>query len=239
MINHTHRCLFVHIPKTAGKSVKRFFGTEWQPHQDLARYAQQLPAEVFSTYWKFAVVRNPWDRLLSDYNFQLKKSAPDSDRLFLHHPGGGVRSFREWLTAVLADPFHYPASAWGGSVSPGIHRWSPQVDWISLQGKIAVDQVLRIENLAADFPSLCRRLNVPPAELPCRNWQFHFHYADYYDPESRDLVARHFARDIEAFGYRFEVRNNRLGWVMAEKIRPRVKSVWRSITAALRPHPAG
>src|SRR5580700_6489166 len=30
MINHHYRCIFVHIPKTAGKSINRFFGMEWQ-----------------------------------------------------------------------------------------------------------------------------------------------------------------------------------------------------------------
>ena len=235
MIHHQHRCIFVHIPKTAGKSINRFFGMDWQPHKDLGRYARELPPEVFAGYQKFAVVRNPWDRMLSDYNFQLKKKTPDAERLFVTRPAGGIRDFREWLEAVFADPFYYPAGNWGGEVSSGVHRWSPAADWISLEGKIAVDFVLRMENLQADFAEVCRRLKLPPAELPCRNWQFHRHYSEYYDAETRELVARKHARDIAAFGYQFETPGNNLGWVLAQKIKPRVKSVWRSFTAAIKP----
>src|SRR5271168_5383651 len=35
MLVHQYRCTFVHIPKTAGKSVQRFFGTHWQDHKDI------------------------------------------------------------------------------------------------------------------------------------------------------------------------------------------------------------
>jgi hypothetical protein len=59
MISHPHRCIFVHIPKTAGNSVNRVFGVDWQNHKDLARYAAELPPDIFSTYFKFAIVRNP------------------------------------------------------------------------------------------------------------------------------------------------------------------------------------
>src|SRR5215467_9332165 len=105
MIDHSHRFIFVHIPKTAGNSVNRVFGVSWQNHKDLARYAREC--EAFETFFKFAIVRNPWDRLLSDYNYQKKKSR--ENKLHLLTPSGAVRSFKEWVSAVLADPFRYPA----------------------------------------------------------------------------------------------------------------------------------
>jgi Sulfotransferase family len=48
----------------------------------LSRYAQELPPQLFSSYFKFEIVRNPWDRILSDYNFQNKKHAPANEKLF-------------------------------------------------------------------------------------------------------------------------------------------------------------
>jgi hypothetical protein len=207
MIDHSHRFIFVHIPKTAGNSVNRVFGVSWQNHKDLARYAREC--ETFDTFFKFAIVRNPWDRMLSDYNYQKKKSR--ENKLHLLTPSGVVRSFKEWVRTVLSDPFRYPASDWGGDVSEGVHRWSPQVDWISLEGRIAVDEVIKLENLDQGFTKVREKLSLPPARLPRRNSRFHWHYSHYYDDATRDLVADYYAQDIRRFGYCFESPNTLLG----------------------------
>ncbi len=210
MINHDLRCIFVHIPKTAGNSVNRVFGVDWEDHKDLGRYAAEAGPAVVKNYFKFAIVRNPWDRLFSDYNYQKKKSRAKASKLFLYDEQDRKRSFREWVRAVLADPFQYAAETWGGDVSPGIHRWSPQVDWISLNGHIAVDRVARIEHLNADFRAIWAGLRREPRNLPCRNRRFHFHYSFYFDAETRDRVAQYYANDIAAFGYHFESAGERL-----------------------------
>ena len=85
MINHRYRCIFVHIPRTGGTSVQRFFGTHWQDHKDISRYAEELEPQTFASYYKFALVRNPWDRLVSDYNFQKMKKASQASRSLLIH----------------------------------------------------------------------------------------------------------------------------------------------------------
>ena len=93
MINHEFRCLYIHIPKTAGNSINRAFGNGWEDHKDLRRYAAELTAATFDDYYKFAIVRNPWDRLFSDYHDQKKKSrAPESKLSFpVHRQVKGVR----------------------------------------------------------------------------------------------------------------------------------------------------
>jgi len=226
MINHQHRCIFVHIPKTAGKSVLRFFDMSWQAHTDLAKYTRDLDTDVLQHYTTFTIVRNPWERMVSDYHFQKQKSTSDNKRLHLFNQDGTVRSFREWLNVVMADPFKAEPSQWGGAVSTGMHRWSPQLDWISLDGQINVDHVLRLEHLSKDFPRLCRALNLPPAELPCRNWKLHGHYSSYYDDVTRQMVADYYAKDIGAFGYEFMRPANRTYWFLTKKLAPRLKSAF-------------
>jgi hypothetical protein len=210
MISHEHRCIFVHIPKTAGNSINRVFGVDWQDHKDLQRYATELPDDTFRDYFKFAVVRNPWDRVFSDYNYQVKKSREKESKLHVFTESGTKRSFAEWLEMALTDSFSLTADRWGGSVSPHIHRWSPQVDWISLGGQIAVDYVARLENLDEDFQRVCARLSLDCGPLPRRNRRFHRHYSYYYDGASRRLVEKYYIGDIEAFGYQFERRSARI-----------------------------
>ena len=91
MISHKHKCIFIHIPKTAGTSIYSFFYPEvsfhfenpdyerlfgWCPkrklHMQHATSKQLLETELiteeeWNTYYKFAFVRNPWDRAYSDY----------------------------------------------------------------------------------------------------------------------------------------------------------------------------
>jgi hypothetical protein len=204
MISHEHRCIFVHIPKTAGNSINRVFGVGWEDHKDLQCYYDELPRAVFTNYFKFAVVRNPWDRLLSDYNYQLKKSRAPAAKLFVYAADGSKRNFAAWVETALSAPEQYDAGDWGGAVSPHIHRWSPQLDWISVGGKARTDFVARLEQLPEDFRTVCHQLEMPPFRLPHRNRRLHWHYSHYYDRTTRELVAAYYARDIEHFGYEFE-----------------------------------
>ncbi|HZZ56263.1 MAG TPA: sulfotransferase family 2 domain-containing protein [Opitutaceae bacterium] len=216
VIDHSHRCIFVHIPKTAGNSVNRVFGISWQDHKDLARYAAEEP-QAFSSYFKFAIVRNPWDRLLSDYNYQCRKSRPECSKLFLRKDNGEKRSFREWLECAFSQPDRYGCREWGGDVSPGIHRWSPQVDWLKVGGTIAVDEVLRLEELHEGLPRVWNRLGIR-GRLPHRNRRFHWPYSWYYDDASRKMVADFYAEDIERFGYCFEGLASRIrSWSRNER----------------------
>ncbi len=204
MISHPHRCIFVHIPKTAGNSINRVFGVGWEDHKDLQRYRDELSPELFQKYFKFAVVRNPWDRLLSDYNYQRKKSRAKDSKLFVFTEGGSRRNFAEWVEVALTHPEQYNAERWGGAVSPTIHRWSPQIDWISVDGRPQVDFIARLERLPQDFRAICHRLDIPAVRLPHRNRRLHWHYSHYYERETRHLVASYYARDVEYFGYEFE-----------------------------------
>ncbi len=204
MVSRELRCLFIHVPKAAGNSIMQSLGTRWAHHKDLARYRSELGDEQLRDLFKITFVRNPWDRVLSEYNFQRKKhQRADTVRLFLHREDGSERTFSEWVKYALSHPEAHSPKDWGGRPSDHIHRMSPQYDWISLNGQIAVDFVGKIERLQHDFDAVCGRLKIPKIRLPRKNRKFHWHYSRYYDDETRDLVGDYYQSDIEAFGYAF------------------------------------
>jgi hypothetical protein len=69
-----------------------------------------------------------------------------------------------------------------------------------------VDYVMRFENLADDFCTVCAALDISPATLPRYNRSSREHYSKYYDDELREFVRKRFAAEIERFGYTFEGR---------------------------------
>ena len=83
--------------------MQKFFGTSWQPHKDISSYAQELEPRIFRNYYKFAIVRNPWDRIVSDYNYQKRKRSQAEHRLFMRNERGNTRSFSQWMEVVLSN----------------------------------------------------------------------------------------------------------------------------------------
>ena len=78
-----------------------------------------------------------------------------------------------------------------------------QDEWLKDEfGNIEIDFIGRFETIDEDFKELCKELDAH-LELPHLNKTKHAPYQEYYDEETKRIVADHFAEDIEKFGYSF------------------------------------
>ena len=207
MIRHDLKCIFVHINKTGGSSIvkalnmlqvhmsvellfsdvdklkaddqhriwKGWLGGKRITHQNYEKI------ENIKNYWNdyltFTVVRNPYERVVSDYFYCRKHNLIDLSI-----------SFTEDVKSTFDNQ----------------ERWKlPCYDWITLNNEIVVENIIRFENLKQGFDDMCKTLQVPHIKLPHLNKTKHTHYADYYDEETREIVAEKYAKDIEYFGYEF------------------------------------
>jgi hypothetical protein len=207
MISMRHKCIFVRISKTASSSVQNAFKCRQGPldrgefdikHYTLGHYRDTHPLE-FQTFYKFAFVRNPWDRIYSQYRFQHHIMVEKVPQMFEF----AKCSFREWLLKC-AESYNRPDQFLFGTHREIFeHHLTNQLDWVTLDGKIATDFLGRFENLDQDFAKVCSDLGVQ-LDLPRDNTSPPSNgYRDAYDEETRDLVRQWHARDIEHFGYRF------------------------------------
>jgi hypothetical protein len=189
-----YKCVFIHIPKTAGTSVtKALFGTDSR-HVTWDKY-YHANRRKFTRYFKFAFVRNPWDRLLSGFIF-LKRGGMD--------PADSIWASRN-LECI--DTFEQFVHEWVNEVN--IWSWVhflPQHYFVCDQSmQCVLDFVGRMENLQSDFLTVSIRLG-RNATLPDTNRTRSDHYSRHYTDAMRDRVAQIYQDDIRLFGYQFEAQ---------------------------------
>lgn len=209
IVSHAHKFIFFAVPKTGTQSVRQALAPhlgddDWQQHALFGRaqlpipelaalghghlgvrdIVPFLPRNTWRTYFKFAFVRNPFERFVSAYLFLFRKRIPSG--VSREQLMGGMKSAlarRHFRERVLVRP---------------------QSDLLEdAEGALRLDHIGRFETIGRDFDDICRRLAID-AELPHINASDHAHYADYYDASLRDMVAETYARDFVHFGYEFE-----------------------------------
>jgi len=229
MICKPFDCIFVHIPKTAGRSVEMFFmnklgfdrdndadrerllitdnddpakGTEKLSHLSATEYVQcgHISQRKFSSFYKFSFVRNPWARLVSEYRY----------RNYLSH-----KSFKDFVMNKLPAPGR----------DDKYRHVMPQTEMLyDKEGNLLVDFVGKFERLQQDFGRVCEHLGFTDSSLPhinssdkksrelrrkmrnflyCNGENDLRSYVDFYDDETREYITDLYRTDIENFDYSF------------------------------------
>lgn len=151
-----------------------------------------VPEEIPQDYFVFTFVRNPWDRILSYYMF---RNEPRNSRRLSIHPEERIITFKEWLNRL--DEFKKYRR-----INPAFKiAIQPQMDTINDYPNF----IGKYENLEEDLKFICQKINreyktfknVNPTTKKKK------HYSEYYDDETKDLVADLYKKDIEYFGYNF------------------------------------
>ena len=133
--------------------------------------------KLYKKYFKFAFVRNPWDRVVSWYTFSKKIANPPTDR-----DVSGI-DFKTYIKKFK--------NIWGND---------QQTQLMFTNG---CDFIGKFENLQQDFDIICDKIGIQQQELPHKNKSKHKHYTDHYDNETKSIVADRFAKDIAYLNYKF------------------------------------
>ena len=210
--SHQHRFIFLKTRKTAGTSVEIALSkvcgpddiiTEISPEDEALRTAAggrppqnfdspPLPRKAYNHMGAKAAREVVGEAAWRDYfTFAIERN-----------PWDAVVSLYYWKykdRPELPDFEQYVSEVW-------IEQLSNNRRMYRIQGRIAVDRVLRYERLAEELQEVWDHLGLPGApELPRAKGHARpaGHYRDLYTPASRDRVAKVFADSIETFGYEF------------------------------------
>ena len=197
MIDREKKIIFLHIPKCGGTSIENFFGVDpakfcketltgfyekygWLQHCTLTEMEIDFNIDI-NKFYSFTFVRNPWDRVVSSYFYDLKWIKDKKLNLLDY-----VKNRPE------ISKYHKKA-----------HQREQYQYIIDQSNEPSINYIGKFENLQQDFDVICDKIGIPHSKLPHKNKSNHKHYTEYYDDETREIVAQKYARDIEYFGYKF------------------------------------
>jgi Sulfotransferase family len=182
---------------------------KWFNHMPAATIQRQLGKAIWDEYFKFCVVRNPFDKLVSAFHFaEAQKSGSEAGEKLrtrvkttgnFSHQRPVEERFRSWL---LQGTFPMDRAAY------------------TIDGKICMDYFIRYEEIEDGVKHVCEVLEIPfePERIPSLKTGFRprdLSLRDYYSPETIQLVVERYAFEFSNFGYStvleadYEGRSNR------------------------------
>lgn len=188
------RAIFVHIPKCAGISVNEsIFGCLAGGHTTLDQYVDIFEPHSFKEYFKFSFVRNPWDRVASAYAFLKQGGLNAWDKEFYQREISHYTSFTDFVLSWVNERniLKY-------------HHFKPQYLYLfDRYFKATVDYVGHVETIDDDYANIADAVGV---KNPLRktNSSNKKHYCDYYDDDTRSVIAEVYKDDISLLKYSYE-----------------------------------
>ena len=205
IISESKNLIFIHVQKTAGTSfsqllepyalqpsagrwnkissdmglVKDWRKFYFRKHASLSKVEKILPAEVYLNYFKCAFVRNPWDRLVSWYNYVQGTPSHSDYKL--------GESFNDFAMRFISKPRR---AQW----------WMLE----NTQGELGLDFIGRFERLHEDIDHICKMRGIPFTALPQHNKIPDKDFRGFYDDALAEAVQNAWHTEIDYFGYTFD-----------------------------------
>lgn len=216
------KIIFFHITKAAGSSIEKALGLDMTcvnetynkeylvhyfwcggvkleevQHYTYNHYLRKglIKADMAKDYFKFAIVRNPYDRCVSEWKYQTKmfkeKGWFSYKRTVLP-----LNSFEEYVKHLF---FMYKK----GVLNNRAHDRQQYLYIFDDKGKFLLDFIGRFENLADDWIIIKDKTGLK-TDLPFENMGLERDdYRKYYNDKTRAMVEKMYAKDLALLGYCF------------------------------------
>jgi hypothetical protein len=229
IVSHKHRFIFIKTAKTAGTSIEFALATLCGPDDiitPVSRKEEERRGDAGARNWEIAEKDRPWTYPIARLFGRHPKW---SGAQFYNHMGatrvkaliGGKIWNSYYKVAVERNPWDREVSNYffrtrrdhpkpefrDWVLDPAQHHLLKNFHAYSIDGKVAVDKIIRYENLKTEFADFVHKLGVE--EVPELPWQKSglrpsgVPYRSYYDDATRARVAELYEREIKLLGYEF------------------------------------
>ena len=217
MVSHQHRCIFIHIPKTAGSSIEKELGHFQTISHDVQdhRTVRELEPFAMRHLGQGLVGKDPY--LLKRLRNRLGGEVTASSRQYREYfkftfvRNTWARTFSWYRNVMTNEQF---MAERGIDAEIGLKQfliehpdeWGArsQLYWIeNSEGNVPLDFIGRFESLEQDWRQVGKILGFEDRPLPHLVVGEGRKYVDFYDQGTIDLVAERYHREIEMFGFKF------------------------------------
>jgi hypothetical protein len=233
LISHKYKFVYIKNKKVAGSSVESFFGqycvdpnddyhfndrisekispfgyvgrrlkgnSKLPPHASAKEISSFMGETLFDDYLKFSVIRNPWDRVVSLYYWRTHNEKGENNTT-------DVLNIKDPLTfeQFMKGSGKKTLMLGGDKVFNDSDNW----DLVTINDKPICDFYIRYEDLNEDIKKLCDKLGITNYDLsllPNHKGGYRKDkrdYRDYYNEETKDIVAQLYKKEIKEWGYKF------------------------------------
>ncbi|WP_319530304.1 sulfotransferase family 2 domain-containing protein [uncultured Cohaesibacter sp.] len=224
ILNKFHRnqtkIVFIHLPKTGGEAIATALTSIGEENKNQILLPEEMKLPKHQTLSEFqnshnpkgkwvalAVVRNPYDRLVSFY-YHLKRWQYDPrynnslPRPQIAAAFASYYDFKDWCSFVLKPDF--PSLEASRKVAP-IDHFKPMNDYLIAKDSFKTQlEIIRFENLEADFGEFCNKFDIkahPLVKVNASRREPQESFMSMYDDATLELVSSHYRVDFDRFGY--------------------------------------
>ena len=205
IISHKHKFIYVKLAKVAGTSTEYFLESFCGPN-DVVTPCWPVESETHTP-------RN-FEKLVSDnkgaghlhlsqlFQDKILYNKCKDYRFVANHRNSWDRTASKYGLAVYINETQADFASWLKSLPKGKASILNATEY---NGKCLITDWIRFTQLHDDLVKFCQSLKIDCSDtnLPHVKNSHKKHYTEYYDDETREIVAKRFARDIEYFGYKF------------------------------------
>lgn len=190
-----HKCIFIHVPKTAGKTINEsLFGHETSYHKPITYFIDHWSKPTVWWYFKFAFVRNPYDRLVSTFAYYKGGGESEGDAINSEELLGNVFDVNDFVDLFLGK---HKETFFETHLKPQ-HSFLVDEDQ-----KIRMNFIGKFENLEKDYKKVAKKLRIPQ---PLKRTNVSHKKDDSalnfrLSVTSKQKIARFYSVDFSLFNY--------------------------------------